>query len=278
MSKQKGYVTRAERRATAREVAKLLIHQPQGKTQFKVEYTLAFVVAAMGIIAGVVLSPPQTKPAAILWLCVLFLLGIYPALHFSAWAVHSRKAWIGRTCAIALLGLISIGVGLKIWPPFHRHILTQDERDSFEKPLKEQTSPRELVQLACAQADEHTCVYAAQFIALFRESGWRIQENRVARITLARPDAGVTLFKKGTGHLDPDNWRSGLWTTVSPSFVNVSQAFENIGIEPEAGANPELAEDAITVYFGLEKANEGEGTRLTELMKKYRAGLFPMQQ
>ncbi len=276
MSEQKGYVTRAERRATARELAKLLIHQPQGKKKFRFDYTLAFVAAAMGVI--LVLSPPQTKPAAVFWLCVLFGLGIYPVLHLAAWVIPGKNAWIARTFALAVWGAIIVGVGLKVWPPFHRHILALDEREIFEKLLKEQTYPRELIQIACAQADENTCVYAAQFIDLFRESGWKIQDNRVARIALARPYAGVTLFKKGTGHLDPDNWRSGLWTTISPSFVNVCQAFENVGIEPEAGSNPDLAEDVITVYFGAEKPNEGERTRLTELMGKYRAGLLPKQQ
>ena len=57
--------------------------------------------------------------------------------------------------------------------------------------------------MACAQADEAACIYADQFINIFRDAGWKVHNNRLDRIMLARPWPGVVLFKKGTGQLVP---------------------------------------------------------------------------
>jgi hypothetical protein len=100
-----------------------------------------------------------------------------------------------------------------------------------------------------------------------------IPENKVERVTLAKPLDGVILFKHGTGKLDPANWRSGLWTVFSPSIKSVGQAFVNVGIEPDSGANPDLPEGVITIYFGPEKLNEAEKTLFTRTMESL--GLVP---
>jgi hypothetical protein len=217
------------------------------------------------ILAG---APPQTTPTIVFWLLLMWGLGIYPALHFAAWTLPIKTRRIANIAGIAGLAVLVAGFGKLEWPPRHRHHLDQKEWTAFEESLKTQKEPREEILMACPQADEAACIYADQFINIFRDAGWKVQNSRLERVTLARPWAGVVLFKKGTGTIDPNNWRSGLWTKVSPSLLTVRQAFVNIGVEPDEGNDPELGEDLITVYFGMEKPDESARTSLTESMER----------
>jgi hypothetical protein len=159
--------------------------------------------------------------------------------------------------------------------------LNEKEKVAFEEPLKAQVSPRDELQIACPGADESACIYASQFINLFRDAGWKVRGNIVDRVVLATPSSGVILYERGTGKLDPDNWRSGLWMRISPSLLHVRQAFINIGVEPDSGANPSLQDGLITVYFGSEKSNESERTQLTDVIdamnSEIRKGHIPKQ-
>src|SRR5262249_51549829 len=109
-----------------------------------------------------------------------------------------------------------------------------------------------------------------------------VQKNQVQRGMLGAPLAGVILVKRGTGTIDQSNWRSGLWTEVSPSLEHVRQAFINIGIEPDSIADQRLPENTIRVYFGSDKPNEGERTPLTDMMERIegerRNGTIPKPQ
>jgi hypothetical protein len=268
--------TRQQRRAEAREAAKLLV---RGKTPgaFRWDYTLGLVGAAIGII--LVLAPPKTRQETVLWLVAMFALLVYPAFHVVRASLQSRVKWLQTPVAMILLGGVVFGIGHHVWPPIRRHTLSVQERYSFEKPLSEQKEPREEIQILCAEGDEPSCLYGGQFVNLFREAGWKVQNNRIERVRLNNPSAGIVLFKHGTGKLDPDNWQSGLWTALTASLVDVRRAFVNIGIEPESASNPELREGVISIYFGLEREDEGAPTNLTSTMKKlgseWRGGPIP---
>ena len=158
-------------------------------------------------------------------------------------------------------------------------MLSDSERALFEKPLSAQKEPREEIQIICAEGDELACVYAAQFVNIFREAGWKVQDNHVEPVRMNNPTAGIVLFKRGEGKLDPDNWRSGLWGALTASLIDVRRAFVNIGIEPEFGSNPQLAEGVVSIFFGLEKEDESAPTDFTRTMKKlggnWRGGPVP---
>jgi len=192
---------------------------------------------------------------------------VHPILEL-AWV---RNAVLQKTKSIRFVFLMIVAValvgifGVYVWPPSRRHTLSESESRAFASPLMAQTSPRETIKLGCAAADENTCVYAGQFLDLFREAGWLVQGNQVERVTLAKPMAGVILFQKGTGKLDPNNWRSGLWTQASPSIENVRRAFLNIGVEPEAAVDANYPSGVLGVYFGSEKENPSERTALTDM-------------
>ena len=274
MSQQKGYPTRAERREAARELAKLLVKEGPSKKKFRWDVTLTCAVAVMAIV--IVFVPPVDRISTLAWLLLMFGLGVYPALHLGEWALPRCPKWIADLLAIAMVLLLISGFGWLRWPHVRRHKLTSDEWANFEKPLRSQDGPREKIEILCPQNDEVTCAYADQFINVFRDAGWTVVKNSLNRVLIARPLSGITLFKKSTGTPDPNNWRSGVWTRVSPSLVNVCQAFENIGIEPESGSNSELDDDVIAIYFGPEKVNEGERTQFTGIMEQYRAGKLPL--
>jgi hypothetical protein len=203
-------------------------------------------------------------------------------LHLVHAALQTRLRWTQVPVAIILTTALVSAIGYRVWPPIRRHTLSEKERAAFEKPLREQKEPREEIQIICTQRNEQACVYAAQFVNIFREAGWKVRNNRAEPVQLNNPEAGIILFKHGEGKLDPDNWQSGLWSALTASLIDVRRAFVNIGVEPESGNNPEMPEGLISVYFGLEKENEGAPTGLTKLMEilgdKWRGGPVPPQK
>jgi uncharacterized membrane protein YhaH (DUF805 family) len=266
--------SRRQRREEAREAAKLLMRQPSRDKKFRWDYTLACVGVSIAI--GIVLAPPQTPLLTGLWLLAFFGVLVYPVLHFSAWILGVKRKWDTDLPTVAILVVVVFLFGRAVWPRSHRHVFSETEQNVFEQPLKGQVEPHEEIQITCPQADENTCIYAAQFIDFFRDAGWTVRGNKVERVTLAKPLKGVILFKQGTGKLDPANWRSGLWTAFSPSIKSVGQAFVNVEIEPDSGANPDLPEGVITIYFGPEKPNEAEKTPFTRTMESL--GLVPKKR
>jgi hypothetical protein len=241
---------------------------------------------ALWCLAGVMavalyLAPEKTPMWVLAGVLCMALLATHPTLYLP-WVKNAPSSKLKAfRSLIAMSGMLSI-VGIYGWlvsPPKHRHTLDAKERSLFEEPLKEQKEPREEIQITCPQADENTCVYAGQFVNLFREAGWKVHDNHVQRVTMSNPTAGTFLFKHGSGKLNPDDWRSGLWMAFSASFVNTRQAFVNIGVEPESGSNPELPEGIIAIYFGSEKPDESERTLLTDTMRKverqWREGTLP---
>src|SRR6266404_327548 len=202
--------TRQQLRAEAREVAKLLVQAGKPKASFRWEYTLALIGLAIGIL--LVVAPPKTRVDTVTWLTVIFVTLVYPALHLVRAVLRTRLKWVQAPAAVVLAATFASAIGYRVWPPIRRHTLNEKERALFEKPLSEQKEPREEVQLVCTQGDESACVYAAQFVDIFREAGWKVRDNHVQRVRMNNPTAGIILFKRGVGKLDPDNWRSRLYT------------------------------------------------------------------
>lgn len=176
--------------------------------------------------------------------------------------------------AFLLSSIVLFIFGVYVWPPVKRHRLDEGEWQSFQKPLRSQTDARERIQILCPANDEGSCTYAQQFVDVFRDAGWVVEGNEIHRVTLHAPIAGVTIFTRGEGQLDPNNWRSGLWIDWTPSFIDVCQAFENVGIEPESHATLEQAKDEVAIYFGLEKENPSEKTSVTYWMEKVRKNVL----
>lgn len=198
-----------------------------------------------------------------------------PVLH--GWLQASGDNFVLRFVGSALRTLfIVIVTGAPIfvlcrlaWPPVRRHILDDDEKASFEKPLRIQTSNRDEIQLACPAAEEVTCVYAAQFINIFKESGWKLQSYDVQRVNLAIPYEGIRMFGYVKEYPPPDAPPNiGEWSSISPSMVSIYRAFASVGIETETGIRKDEEQNVLTLYFGSERADESARTQFGDSIKK----------
>ena len=178
---------------------------------------------------------------------------------------------VTRTIVGVIVTCVGIGVvGWFAWPPHHRHALSEAERDTFEKPLKDFKQPQMSIHLYCAPEDEVDCEYAADLIPLFGEAGWDVA-NTVNRITLGRPKSGILIGMHGTVKPEDEpklKWDEGEWTRVRPEQWAVRQAFVNIGIEPDSTSGATVPENQINIYVGREREDESAPTDMTREFQK----------
>lgn len=251
--------------------------RPVERRGFRLDFTLTFFLALIALIIAI--NPPQTPISMGIALALFFLVGVYPLLHFITWLFrlvgedfYYKFGLSAHTVGLALLVIGVAAWGHTIWPPIPRHILNDHERASFEEPLKRQTADRYEIQLSCPSADENVCTYAAQFINLFREAGWKVNNNQIARVTLGVPYEGIRLFSYVPKYPAPDApVDSGVWTRITPSLISVYKSFSAIGIEADQGIRNDVPDHILTIYFGPEKRDESTPTDLTKLYKRFPA-------
>lgn len=222
------------------------------------------VIALLTLIAGAGVIPRWAVAA----------LGCIGFVSFSIVAViHgwlNAPYWFGvpirATVVFGAIAALMFFLCWTAWRPIRRHILDDDERANFEEPLKKQNENRYEIQLDCPSADEQTCVYAAQFINLFREAGWKVQNNQVQRVVLGVPYEGVRIFAYVEKLPEPDApVDRGVWTKVSASLITVYRSFHALNVEPEVGIRNDIKENVLTIYFGSERSDESKPTMLTKL-------------
>jgi hypothetical protein len=235
------------------------------------DVALWFLATFMAI--GLLLAAPKIGQIA----TVLALIGMAACLVHPLWkfpyvrnaSTMRQRRWRFAE-AIIVSSIILFVFGVYVWPPAKRHRLDKGEWQAYQKPLGRQKDAKERIQILCPANDESSCIYAQQFVDVFLDAGWNVEGNAINRVIMKVPTAGVTILTRGEGQLDPKNWRSGLWVDWTPSFISVSQAFEDIGIEPESYATLEQRKDEIALYFGPEKENASEKTAVTYWMDEVR--------
>ncbi len=233
------------------------------------------ITTLIGVAGGVLCILIATPLPRWLVIFVSLLLWVLVVFTIQFWVERLRL----RVFLMASCGVLIAALAYWIYPPLPRHMLSASERASFEKPLRAQLGMREVIQILCPGNDEKTCAYAEQFVDYFEETKWRVDGNAVQRVILQKPLEGVTLYEKGTGKSDPSDPHSGLWTPLTLSVATIQQAFSNIEIELESGANPNLPENTQALYFGPEKPNQNEKTAFTRVMETLRkSGKLPRQQ
>lgn len=251
------------------------IPTPAERKGFRVDFTLTIFLALIGAIIAI--SPPQSRLSMAVALSLFFVIGVYPLLHLITWLFRligqdfyysfSLPAYfLGFTLWIA--GIVMWG--LNVWPPIHRHILSAKERARFEEPLRAQNSPRDELEIACPNYDNVVCTYAAQFIEIFREAGWKIKDNQVTRVEIKIPHVGVVLVRHSDKLPDPDKPGSGVWNAITPSLETVRQAFVNVGIEPDSSVSTDFPDTIMVVSFGTEREDESAPTPFTAMMDRMR--------
>lgn len=209
----------------------------------------------------------KTRGLFSLALCVMAALLIY-ALFQLDWINQAESRFIRVVRAAIGIGIIGVVVGMYgavQWPPIRRHELSANERQSFEKPLKDFKRPQMSIHLYCAPEDEVDCEYAAKLIPLFGEGGWDVATT-VDRITMARPESGIVIGLHGTVKPEDEpnlKWDQGEWTRLRPEEWAVRQAFVNIGIQPDSTSGAVVPENQINIYVGHERDDESAPTAMT---------------
>lgn len=272
--------SRAQRREEARALAREVLHSERIKRP-ATKLDKGWFLAAFMALALLLIAPKIGRG-----ITATVLIAMTACLVRPIWDLgvvqqapsHPKRNW--RFAGIMLASLISVTLfGIYVWPPIKRHTLTAEERASFETALKPQRGPDLEVQIACPQNDEKVCIYAGQFINLFGEAGWSI-EPYVTRIILTKPPDGI-LIQRRAGNRDylMKHWDAGGYFNINePHLLAVQGAFQSIHIEPTGGTDPDVPENVMRIYFGLERENEAEPTDLTkstEWATGKRVGPFP---
>ncbi len=143
--------------------------------------------------------------------------------------------------SMALAAIVVAAFGVYVWPPIKRHLLTAEERTSFENALKTEKRDDIEIQIACSPNDERVCTYAGQFIRPIGDSSWKVQAY-VSRLMLTKPLDGIMIYRRGGNrdyslqHYDA----GGYFNINEPHLLAMQKAFQSIQIEPSGGTNPDL--------------------------------------
>jgi hypothetical protein len=251
------------------------IPDPTERKGFRLDFTLAFFLALIALIIAI--HPPQSRISMGVALSLLFVVGVYPLLHFIMWLF----TFLDKDCydkyglpvhSLALIALV-IGTctwGHAIWPPIRRHKLNEKEIALFKSVLGIPSSNvKQTVEIACPEHDESVCVYSSQFVQYFGDAGWDVK-GKVERVTLARPQSGVVLVERGGDPKKAFDWNTGGWTAMTPDVESLYRAFKSIGITLGSSAGPFVEDGVIIVWFGEEREDESADTELTTALENMR--------
>jgi len=158
-------------------------------------------------------------------------------------------------------GVVLLGGRYSIRGPVE---LTHEQERMFTQILSTGIAIPEYTIVACPDADENACIFAAQFIPLFQRAGWKIDSPygpkagpMVERVRLGQPSKAVMLVDYGPPAVEPQNPDVGVWTQVSPYRQVLITAFALVGIKPETINDPNLSVKKTRIYFGSVPRNSG---------------------
>ena len=154
-------------------------------------------------------------------------------------AIGLRALFFGAFMAISGFGISAY------WnythPPKPLHAFSEKERSAFIQALKANGAPNRSVWLSCPDGKPEICRLVKQFIAMFQESGWRVEENKVVQWTPAHPLAGVYLILQAEG--EPDDL-----TRVAER--GMKNSFTALGIPVQSVSAPDVPGNSIGIFFG----------------------------
>jgi len=148
---------------------------------------------------------------------------------------------------------------------FVRHTLSSDEQKKFVATLSSQSGLKGPIRISCPSADESVCIYAAQFIDLFKSAGLVVEGGVVNRVSLGVPYEGIRLFTHSDNQFDPAQPPgTGHWVTITPSLMAVRKGFVSVGIGTDTGGEDDISGETVNVYFGPQQTKE---TAVNSLMQ-----------
>jgi hypothetical protein len=154
-------------------------------------------------------------------------------------AIGLRVLFFGIFMAIS-------GFGISIYwnsthPPKPLHTFSEKERTAFIQVLKANGAPTRSVWLSCPEGKPEICRLVRQFVTMFQESGWRVEDNKVVQWTPAHPLGGVYLILQAEG--EPDDL-----TRIAEK--GMKNSFTALGIPVRSASAPDVPRNSIGVYFG----------------------------
>jgi hypothetical protein len=141
---------------------------------------------------------------------------------------------------VFVLVAATLGIGLTLYRMYTNsqkplHSFSAKERNEFVASLKAAGAPSQSVWLACPDGREDICQLVRQFIGMFKEAGWRVEENRVVTWNPAHPLGGVHLILNSEEKIN--------------SSV-VKNSFTSLGIPVQFATAPDVPRNSIGIFFG----------------------------
>ena len=110
------------------------------------------------------------------------------------------------------------------------------------------------LRIGCTAWSEASCIAAGNFLKLFSEAGWQIEEGRVFKMEPSIPVNGMTIASRNDrlARLPQLPPHLGRWAKANVSASVITVAFRFMDNPVNFSSDPELADDALGVYFGPE--------------------------
>ena len=149
------------------------------------------------------------------------------------------KPILVKALMFVLVGAI-LGIGITLYRMYSDskkplHNFSVREKDDFVASLKARGTPAHSVWLACPEEREDICQRVRQFVDMFKNAGWRVEQNRVITWSPAHPLEGVHLILNSGDAID--------------SSV-VKNSFTSLGIPVQAASAPDVPHNSIGIFFG----------------------------
>lgn len=196
---------------------------PLGRSSVEAYFGLLLAIVAMVV-------PMTIWLRVVLW--ALFAAILIDLSWRSPLTVNRRRwvRWVATLGSLLLTLVLAWNGTVGQYRKEHARKLTPRQRAEFIDTLRAGQRPHESIRIGCPQSSEEACIFPGKFIEYFKEARWTVERDAVDRLVLPKPVAGVAIFKRGAGVVDPSNPKSGLWVQQTPDLETVKRAFAKIGL------------------------------------------------
>jgi len=217
----------------------------------RIDWILWCLAGAVAVLLDLIEKTPLMTAGL---LVTLFAFLAFPVMNLPV----IRRATPGASRRLSQgLGLLIVAIvvsyfGTTVWPPPPRplRILTAKERARFVQILRSQLSPRETLRLGCPIGKEDECLLVGQFIDIFKEAGWPVEHDQVARLAPGKPQAGLALFQHADNVPKDLPYGEGVWVELTPSARTIMWAFGSVGLKTRGLGDATTPKGTIGAYFG----------------------------
>ena len=223
-------------------------------------YESTLLWGAFGLAFAIVLAVVGVMVKDLRWLLFVSEIPFIVAACAAFRSVRRRGLRYSVITCVSILILCGLAFGyVKLQPAIgnvsalirQEKPLVGSDRASFVKVLDFDVGPRDKIQFACAEQDESACAKAARYLIAFSEANWPLEADTVRRMVLPLPTDGVVMVSRSQQppgvSLPP---HMGWWSSMDKSQQRILAAFGSMNIDLKGSADPNLAADALILYFG----------------------------